>query len=93
MPKIHRASRWLAETRYRERLETDDANTPNRLLFDGLAFGLSGALAGDDELRQQAGSEASGSAVAAKSGRTKGETKVSNKAMARSRRASNRRME
>jgi hypothetical protein len=52
VPKIHKAARWLAETRYRERLEADDANTPNRLLFDGLAFGLSGALAGDDQLRQ-----------------------------------------
>ena len=52
MPKIHKAARWLAEPRYQARLEHDDADAPNRLLFDALAYGLSGLLAGDDQLKQ-----------------------------------------
>jgi hypothetical protein len=51
-PKIHRAAQWLAQKKYQERLERDDAQTPNRLLFDALAFGLSGVLADDAELKQ-----------------------------------------
>jgi hypothetical protein len=52
VPKIRKAARWLAQTRYQERLMHDDADAPNRLLFDALAYGLSGILAGDDELKQ-----------------------------------------
>jgi hypothetical protein len=52
VPKIHKAARWLADARYQDRLTTDDADTPNRLLFDGLAFGLSGVLCGDEPLKQ-----------------------------------------
>jgi hypothetical protein len=52
VPKIHKAARWLALPRYQARLKHDDADAPNRLLFDALAFGLSGVLAGDDELKQ-----------------------------------------
>ena len=51
LPKIHKAARWLAQEKYRERLKSEDAETPNRLLFDGLAYGLSGLLADDKELR------------------------------------------
>ncbi len=51
-PKIHKAARWLAQTRYQERLKREDAEAPNRLLFDALAYGLSGLLADDDELKQ-----------------------------------------
>jgi hypothetical protein len=52
VPKIHKAARWLAEPRYQERLKREDAEAPNRLLFDALAFGLSGLLAGDEELQR-----------------------------------------
>jgi hypothetical protein len=52
VPKIHKAARWLAKPPYRQRLERDDAEAPNRLLFDALAFGLSGLLADDAQLRQ-----------------------------------------
>ncbi len=52
VPKIHKAAKWLAQPRYRDRLMCDDAEAPNRLLFDGLAFGLSGILADDCELKQ-----------------------------------------
>jgi hypothetical protein len=52
VPKILKAARWLALPRYRERLERDDAEAPNRLLFDALAYGLSGVVTGDDELKQ-----------------------------------------
>ena len=52
LPKIRRAARWLAEPRYQERLQREDADAPNRLLFDALAYGLSGVLAGDEELKQ-----------------------------------------
>jgi hypothetical protein len=52
VPKIQRAARWLARPRYQSRLKHDDADAPNRLLFDALAFGLSGVLADDDELKQ-----------------------------------------
>lgn len=52
VPKIHKAARWLAQPRYQARLKRDDADAPNRLLFDALAFGLSGVLTGDDELKQ-----------------------------------------
>ncbi len=51
-PKILKAARWLAEPRYQERLERDDAHAPNRLLFDALAYGLSGLLGGDTPLKQ-----------------------------------------
>lgn len=52
IPKIHRAARWLARPRYQNYLKREDAEAPNRLLFDALAFGLSGKLTDDDELRQ-----------------------------------------
>jgi hypothetical protein len=52
VPKIHKAARWLAEPRYQERLRHDDAETPNRLLFAALAYGLSGRLADDAPLKQ-----------------------------------------
>jgi hypothetical protein len=52
IPKVHQAARWLAQPRYQERLQREDAEAPNRLLFDALAYGLSGLLAGDDELKQ-----------------------------------------
>lgn len=51
-PKLQKAARWLAQPRYVERLKREDADAPNRLLFDGLAFGLSGILTGDEELKQ-----------------------------------------
>jgi hypothetical protein len=51
-PKILKAARWLAEPKQQKRLEHDDADTPNRLLFDALAYGLSGVLANDDALKQ-----------------------------------------
>ncbi len=51
-PKIRTAARWLAEPRYQDRLKTEDAEAPNRLLFDALAYGLSGVLAGDEELQE-----------------------------------------
>ena len=38
--------------RCQTRLKHDDAEAPNRLLFDALAFGLSGILADDDELKR-----------------------------------------
>lgn len=52
VPKIRQAARWLAQPRYQARLKRDDVDAPNRLLFDALAFGLSGVLVGDDELKQ-----------------------------------------
>ncbi len=52
VPKIHKAARWLAQARYQERLKHDDAEAPNRLLFAALAYGLSGILADDAELKQ-----------------------------------------
>jgi hypothetical protein len=51
VPKIRKAARWLAQEKYRERLKREDAETPNRLLFDALAYGLSGILADDKELQ------------------------------------------
>jgi hypothetical protein len=51
LPKIQKAARWLAQEKYRERLKREDAETPNRLLFDGLAYGFSGLLADDKELQ------------------------------------------
>jgi hypothetical protein len=51
-PKILRAARWLAEPRHQQRLQRDDADAPNRLLFDALAYGLSGVLGNDDSLKQ-----------------------------------------
>ena len=51
-PKILKTARWLAQPRYQERLKRDDADAPNRLLFDALAYGLSGVLTGDDELKR-----------------------------------------
>jgi hypothetical protein len=51
-PKIHKAARWLAQSRYQERLKREDAETPNRLLFDALAYGLSGLLTDDRQLTQ-----------------------------------------
>ena len=44
LPKIRKTARWLAEPRHQEQLQRADADTPNRLLFDALAFGLSGVL-------------------------------------------------
>ncbi|MCE5267688.1 MAG: hypothetical protein LLG00_07365 [Planctomycetaceae bacterium] len=52
LPKVRRAAQWLAQPRYQERLKREDADAPNRLLFDGLAYGLSGILADDNELKQ-----------------------------------------
>jgi hypothetical protein len=52
VPKIHKAARWLAQPAQQSRLKRDDADAPNRLLFDALACGLSGILAGDDELKR-----------------------------------------
>jgi hypothetical protein len=52
LPKIRKAARWLAKARNQAHLKRDDADAPNRLLFDALAFGLSGVLTGDDELKQ-----------------------------------------
>jgi hypothetical protein len=51
LPKIRSAARWLAQPRYQDRLKHDDADAPNRLLFDALAYGLSGILTGDDQLK------------------------------------------
>jgi hypothetical protein len=53
LPKIHKAAEWLAQDKYRERLAREDADTPNRLLFDALALGLSGLLADDEKLKEQ----------------------------------------
>jgi hypothetical protein len=52
LPKIEKAARWLAEPRHQRRLEREDAEAPNRLLFDGLAYGLSGVLGRNDELKR-----------------------------------------
>ena len=52
VPKIRKAAQWLAQPRYQDRLRREDADAPNRLLFDALAYGLSGLLTGDDELKQ-----------------------------------------
>ncbi len=52
IPKIHKAAQWLALPKYQTRLKRDDADAPNRLLFDALAFGLSGLLTDDDSLKQ-----------------------------------------
>jgi hypothetical protein len=51
-PKVHRAAQWLAQPRYQDRLKREDADAPNRLLFDALAYGLSGLLTNDTELKQ-----------------------------------------
>jgi len=51
MPKIGMAARWLAQPQYRDRLKREDADTPNRLLFDALAYGLSGILLDDADLQ------------------------------------------
>ncbi len=51
IPKIHQAARWMAQEKYQERLKREDAETPNRLLFDALAYGLSGLLADDRQLQ------------------------------------------
>ena len=53
-PKILKAARWLAQPRYQARLKRDDADAPNRLMFDALAFGLAGVIGGDDRLKQTA---------------------------------------
>jgi hypothetical protein len=52
VPNIGRAARWLAQPRYQERLKREDAEAPNRLLFDALAYGLSGVLTHDEQLRK-----------------------------------------
>jgi len=52
VPKIHKAARWLAQPRYQKLLRREDAEAPNRLLFNALAYGLSGVLADDEELKQ-----------------------------------------
>ena len=54
IPKIHRAARWLAQPRYQNYLKHEDAEAPNRLLFDALAYGLSGILTDDDSLKRLA---------------------------------------
>jgi hypothetical protein len=51
VPRIHKAARWLALPEQQEALRRGDAETPNRLLFDALAYGLSGLLADDAELK------------------------------------------
>jgi hypothetical protein len=50
-PKICKAARWLALPSNQTYLKREDADAPNRLLFDALAYGLSGVLCGDDELK------------------------------------------
>ncbi len=50
IPKIHKAAKWLAQPRYQERLKREDIEAPNRMLFDALAYGLSGILTKDEEL-------------------------------------------
>lgn len=52
LPKIGKAARWLAQRRYQERLKREDGDAPNRLLFDALAYGLSGVLTDDHELKR-----------------------------------------
>ena len=52
IPQIHKSALWLAQSKYQTRLEREDGDTPNRLLFDALAFGLSGMLTEDRELQQ-----------------------------------------
>ena len=52
VPRIHKAATWLAQPEYQQRLKHDDAEAPNRLLFDALAYGLSGLLADDAELQK-----------------------------------------
>jgi len=47
LPKIRKTARWLAEPRHQEQLKLADVDSPNRLLFDALAFGLSGVLLED----------------------------------------------
>jgi hypothetical protein len=51
-PKIRAAADWLALPRYQDRLKNSDADAPNRLLFDALAYGLSGVLVEEDALKQ-----------------------------------------
>jgi hypothetical protein len=51
LPKIHKAARWLALPSNRSYLKREDADAPNRLLFDALAYGLSGVLTDDEELK------------------------------------------
>ena len=51
VPKIAKAARWLAMPRHQKRLKSDDGDAPNRLLFDALAYGLSGVLTGDGRLK------------------------------------------
>jgi hypothetical protein len=51
VPKIAKVARWLAMPRHQERLQSDDGDAPNRLLFDALAYGLSGVLTGDGRLK------------------------------------------
>ncbi len=55
IPKIAKAARWLAKPHHQERLKGDDADAPNRLLFDALAYGLSGVLSGDGRLKLSGG--------------------------------------
>jgi hypothetical protein len=50
-PKIHQAARWLAQPRYQNYLKRVDAQSANRLLFDALAYGLSGLLTNDGQLK------------------------------------------
>jgi hypothetical protein len=52
VPKIHKAACWLAQPIYQDRLQRADAQAPNRLLFDSLAYGLSGVLADDADLKR-----------------------------------------
>jgi hypothetical protein len=50
-PGIARAATWLSNPARIKELETHDAQAPNRLLFDGLAFALSGVLLQNTGLR------------------------------------------
>jgi hypothetical protein len=51
VPQIAKAAHWLDSPRHQGRLKSDDADAPNRLLFDALAYGLSGILTGDAGLK------------------------------------------
>ena len=52
VPKIRMAAQWLAQPNHQAQLKHNDADAPNRLLFDALAYGLSGVLTRDDKLKR-----------------------------------------
>jgi hypothetical protein len=52
VPKIKKAAQWLAQPNYQDRLKREDAEAPNRLMYDALAYGLAGLLTHDEELKQ-----------------------------------------